>query len=43
MNIAKSIAAPNLLGIDCRIAYADMKFHSGQVCTGVTTGFVHLH
>jgi hypothetical protein len=29
----------NLLGIDRRIAYANRKYHSGWILTGVTSGF----
>jgi hypothetical protein len=27
-----------LLGIDRKIAYANRKYHSGWICTGVTSG-----
>ena len=30
---------PSLLGIDCRIAYANRKYHSGLICSGVLSGF----
>ena len=36
-NIA--ITPPNLLGMDLKIAYANKKYHSGCMCTGVTRGF----
>ena len=38
MDIA-SVVTPSLLGIDRRIAYANRKYHSGWMCTGVTIGF----
>jgi len=41
MRRAANIATtpPSLLGIDRRIAYAQRKYHSGLMCTGVTSGF----
>jgi hypothetical protein len=39
MDIASAITPPSLLGIDRRIAYANRKYHSGWICTGVTRGF----
>jgi hypothetical protein len=39
IDITRPITPPNLLGIDCRIAYANRKYHSGWMCTGVTRGF----
>lgn len=30
---------PNLFGIERRMAYAQRKYHSGLICTGVTRGF----
>jgi len=33
-----AITPPSLLGIDRRIAYANRKYHSGWMCTGVTRG-----
>ena len=38
MDIARAITS-NLLGTDRRIAYANKKYHSGWMCTGVTIGF----
>jgi hypothetical protein len=38
VDITRAIT-PNLLGIDCRIAYANRKYHCGWMCTGVTRGF----
>jgi hypothetical protein len=39
---ANAITPPNLLGIDRRIAYANKKYHSGWICTGVTRGFAGI-
>lgn len=39
IDIARAITPPSLLGIDRRIAYANRKYHSGWMCTGVTKGF----
>lgn len=39
IDIASAITPPNLLGIERRIAYANRKYHSGWMCTGVTKGF----
>jgi hypothetical protein len=39
MDITNAITPPSLLGIDRRIAYANRKYHSGWMCTGVTSGF----
>lgn len=33
---------PNLFGIDRRIAYANKKYHSGWIWTGVTRGFAAI-
>jgi len=38
IDIARAITPPNLLGMDRRIAYANRKYHSGWMCTGVTNG-----
>jgi len=35
----KPITPPNLFGIDLRIAYANKKYHSGIIWTGVTREF----
>jgi len=44
MRIAKSIAItpPSLLGIDRKIAYANRKYHSGWIWTGVLSGLAGL-
>ena len=39
MDVARAITTPSLFGIDRRIAYANRKYHSGWICTGVTIGF----
>lgn len=33
---------PNLLGIDRKIAYANKKYHSGWICTGVDKGLAGI-
>jgi len=38
IDIARAITPPSLLGIDRRIAYANRKYHSGWMWTGVTIG-----
>ena len=38
IDIARAITPPSLFGIDRRIAYANRKYHSGWMCTGVTSG-----
>lgn len=38
----RAIAPPSLLGIDRRIAYANKKYHSGWMWTGVTNGFAGI-
>jgi hypothetical protein len=38
MDITRAMTPPSLLGIDRRIAYANRKYHSGWMCTGVTSG-----
>ena len=38
IDIARAITPPNLFAIDRRIAYTNRKYHSGWMCTGVTTG-----
>lgn len=38
IDITKAITPPNLLGIDRKIAYANKKYHSGWIWTGVTKG-----
>jgi hypothetical protein len=39
---AKATTPPNLLGIDRKIAYANKKYHSGWICTGVTKGLAGI-
>jgi hypothetical protein len=39
IDMARAITPPSLFGIDRRIAYANRKYHSGWICTGVTSGF----
>jgi len=39
IDTARAITPPSLFGIDRRIAYANRKYHSGWICTGVTSGF----
>jgi hypothetical protein len=34
----RATTPPSLLGIDRRIAYTHRKYHSGLMCTGVTSG-----
>lgn len=36
IDINKAIIPPSLLGIDRKIAYANKKYHSGWMWTGVT-------
>lgn len=38
IDIARATTPPSLFGIDCKIAYANRKYHSGWMCTGVTRG-----
>ena len=38
IDIARAITPPSLFGIDRRIAYVNGKYHSGWMCTGVTSG-----
>lgn len=38
----KAITPPNLLGMDRRIAYANRKYHSGLICSGVTRGLAGI-
>jgi hypothetical protein len=39
IDMTSAITPPSLLGIDRKIAYANRKYHSGWMCTGVTKGF----
>jgi hypothetical protein len=34
----RATTLPSLLGMDCRIAYANRKYHSGLMCGGVFKG-----
>jgi hypothetical protein len=36
---SRAITPPSLLGMERKIAYANKKYHSGWICTGVTRGF----
>jgi len=38
IDITRAITPPSLFGIDRRNAYANSKYHSGWMCTGVTSG-----
>jgi hypothetical protein len=42
MEKISAITPPNLLGIDRKIAYANKKYHSGWMCTGVERGFAGM-
>jgi hypothetical protein len=35
----RATTPPSLFGIDRRMAYTHKKYHSGLMCTGVTSGF----
>ena len=39
IDITRAIISPSLFGIDHRIAYANKKYDSGWMCTGITRGF----
>ena len=39
IDIARAITPPSLFGTDRRTAYANRKYHSGWIRTGVTSGF----
>jgi len=39
IDIARAITPPSLLGIERRIAYANRKYYSGWMWTGVSRGF----
>ena len=39
IDITSVIIHCNLFRIDCRIAYANRKYHSGWMCTDVFSGF----
>ena len=43
-SIAANMATtpPSLFGIERRMAYAQRKYHSGLICTGVTNGFAGM-
>ena len=38
IDLSKATTPPNLLGMERKIAYANKKYHSGWICTGVTKG-----
>lgn len=42
MELTSAITPPSLLGIDRRMAYANKKYHSGWICTGVTRGLAGM-
>lgn len=42
IDAASATTPPSLEGIDRRITYANRKYHSGWMCTGVTNGFAGL-
>ena len=42
IDITRAITPPTLFGIDRRIAYENRKYHSGWMCTGVTSGLAGL-
>lgn len=42
IDIRSASTPPSLLGIDRRIAYANKKYHSGWMCTGVTKGLAGM-
>jgi len=42
MEASRATTPPSFLGIDRRIAYANKKYHSGCMCTGVTKEFAGL-
>jgi hypothetical protein len=42
IDITNSVTPPSLLGIDRKIAYANRKYHSGCICTGVTRGLAGM-
>lgn len=42
IDIIKAITPPNFLGIDRKIAYANKKYHSGWICSGVTNGLAKI-
>lgn len=39
MEANSAMTPPSLFGMDRRMAYANRKYHSGCMCTGVTNGF----
>jgi hypothetical protein len=43
IDVTRAITPPNLFGINRRIAYANRKYHSGCICTGVTKGFAAVN
>jgi hypothetical protein len=39
IDITRAITPPSLFGTERRIAYANRRYHSGWMCTGITKGF----
>lgn len=37
-----AMTPPSFFGIDRKMAYANRKYHSGCICTGVTRGFAGI-
>ena len=42
IDVTRAVTPPSLFGIDRRIAYANRKYHSGWICTGVTREFAEV-
>jgi len=42
IDITRAITPPSLFGIDRNIVYANRKYHSGWMCTGVTRRFAGM-
>ena len=42
IDMRRATTPPSLFGIDRRMAYANRKYHSGWMCTGVTNGLAGL-
>ncbi len=42
MDASSATTPPSFLGMERSIAYANKKYHSGWICTGVTRGFAGL-
>jgi hypothetical protein len=43
IDITSALTPHSLLGIDRRTAFANRKYHSGWICTGVTRGFAGIN